>query len=54
MVPIYRDQYVNIDTFLGEFNQLLEHLIIQNAFLLSDFNIHWDTIESDAIKLKIY
>ena len=54
LVPVYRDQYVNIDIFLDEFNQLLEWLYMFDSYLIisGDFNIHWGSSESDAIKFN--
>ena len=54
LVPVYRDQYVDIDIFLNEFDQLLQCLVTLNAYLVisGDFNIWWGTSTEDAMKFS--
>ena len=54
LVPLYRDQYVDIDLFIDEFGLLLQNLVLTNNYLVisGDFNIHWGTSESDAVKFN--
>ena len=51
---LYRDQYVDIDVFLDEFEKFLQKLILTNSFLVisGDFNIHWGSTETDAVKFS--
>ena len=60
LCTVYRDQYIELDIFLEEFQQLLQKLILTNNFLIisGDFNVHWDSPENNAVKfsevLKLY
>ena len=54
LCTIYKDQYIDIDSFLEEFQQLLQELIMTNNFLIisGDFSVHWGSSESDAMKFS--
>ena len=54
LVPVYRDQYVAMDTFINEFDQLLQSLVVMNAYLVisGDFNIWWGSSSDDAVRFR--
>ena len=54
LVPVYRDQYVAMDTFINEFDQLLQSLVVINAYLVisGDFNIWWGTSSDDVVRFR--
>ena len=54
LVPVYRDQYVAMDIFINEFDQLLQSLVVMNAYLVisGDFNIWWGTSSDDAVRFR--
>ena len=54
LIPVYRDQYISMDIFLDEFDQLLQSLVLMNAYLIisGDFNIWWGTSSEDVVKFK--
>ena len=54
LTTLYRDQYVDIEIFLDEFEQLLQKLILTNNFLIisGDFNIHWGSSDNEAVKFS--
>ena len=60
LIPLYRDQYVNIDIFIDEFGQLLQKVILTNSYLVisGDFNIKWGSADREDEKfndlLKLY
>ena len=51
LIALYRDQYVPMDIFIDEFDQLLQSVIMLNAYFIisGDFNIWWGTSSDDAI-----
>lgn len=54
LVPVYRDQYVHMDTFIDEFTELLQCILLSNCtvILSGDFNVHWGSGSADANKLS--
>ena len=54
LTTLYRDQYVDIDIFLVEFEQLIQRLILTNNYLIvsGDFNIHWDSSDNEAARFS--
>ena len=52
LISVYRLQFVPTNTFLDEFTELLEILCTGNDILTGDVNIHLDTDESNAQRLR--
>ena len=54
LIAFYRDQYVSMDIFIDEFDQLLQSLVMQNTYFIisGDFNIWWGTLSDDAIRFR--
>ena len=54
LVPVYRDQYISFDTFVDEFTQLLQSILLTNCSVVisGDFNVHWGSNSTDANTLS--
>ena len=54
LIALYRDQYVPMNIFIDEFDQLVQSLVMLNTYFIisGDFNIWWGTSSDDAIRFS--